>query len=1037
MWRSVFYKTPRLVVLALFLAVAGAVGALATLGRQEDPTLVERYGYVLATLPGADAERVEALVSIPIEERLKSLPEIAEIDSSSRANVAQIGLEIADDLSESEVDDAWTLIRNQVRQADAELPDDARIVEISRQYVGASTLLVALVWKGEGPPQLAVLSRLARDLENRLQNVSGSDETDIYGLPQEEIRVIVDPDALAAAGLSTREAARRIAAADAKAPAGQVRPNGSSLGLEIGGEFDSIARISAAPLIQESSGEAVLVRDVARVEKGVEDPVTSLNLHNTERSVLVSVFVQPGLRVDQWAARARAEVDAFAALAPADIGVDIVFDQSEYTSSRLEGLGETLGYSALIVVIVLFVVMGWRAAIVCGLALPLTICLVLILFNLFDMPLHQMSVTGLIISLGLLIDNAIVVVDEFDQKRAQGYGRIEAIDASLKHLAAPLFASTLTTALAFAPIALQPGATGEFIGMIGVSVIFAVVSSFVLSMTILPALAGWIDMQRRPGLKRRFWRDGVVFDVISDGYRWTIGRVLAFPLLGVLIGVAPALGGFYLGLGQPVQFFPQTERDLFQVEVTLSPETSIDEAIEVAEGATQLIEAYPGVEEVNFTIGEAAPRVYYNAFNNQQGVAGFASGWVRMTSDDDVRKVVGELQEDLRASFPQARILALPFEQGPPAAAPIEFMLRGDDLRQLNEMGETYRRILASTPGVTYTTASLQLGAPKFTLRADETASAMAGRRLTELAADLNAELEGVPAGSVLEGVEEIPVRVIAGDERRGELADIRAKTFGESPGRPGAPLAALGEVTLDPDTAIITRLDGQRVNFIRAYLTPYALASPVLADFEDRLDKSGYTPPSGVRVSAGGEAENRGDAIGGLLVVAVPLLILMTGAVALVFNSFRMAFLILTGGFLAMGYGFFGLWLFNLPFGFNGIVGSIGLLGIAINGSIVVLTGLRNSVESMADDVLVQRELVVDATRHIVATTLTTMGGFAPIILEGDQFWLPLAASVAGGVAGAGLIALYFTPAVFRMMTWSRRLSPLRWRENAPLAPA
>ncbi|MEO1474073.1 MAG: efflux RND transporter permease subunit, partial [Pseudomonadota bacterium] len=167
-----------------------------------------------------------------------------------------------------------------------------------------------------------------------------------------------------------------------------------------------------------------------------------------------------------------------------------------------------------------------------------------------------------------------------------------------------------------------------------------------------------------------------------------------------------------------------------------------------------------------------------------------------------------------------------------------------------------------------------------------------------------------------------------------------------------------------------------------------------------------------------GGEAEASGDALGNLAGVGIPLILVMAGAIALVFNSFRFALLILTTGFMSMGLAFFGIWLFNLPLGFNGIVGALGLLGIAINGSIVVLSMLKANPDALADDVVAQRETVVDATRHIVATTLTTIGGFVPLLIEGDAFWMPLAAAIAGGVAGSALLALYFTPAVFRIIT-------------------
>ncbi|MEM1086913.1 MAG: efflux RND transporter permease subunit [Pseudomonadota bacterium] len=1021
---TLFYKLPRLTLLVIFIAIISGIGAILTLGRQEDPTLVERFGYVLTTLPGADAERIEATITEPIERALLELPEIAELKSTSRANVSQVGIDIREDLTEAEVDDAWTLIRQQVELARADLPAGVSTPLVERVYVGASTMLVSLSWEGEGDPPLAVMSRLAEGLEDQLRNLSATEETELFGKPREEVRVIADPEALAAAGLSLNEAAGLISAADAKVPAGQFRGRGGDIGFEVGGEFDGIARIRAVPLLQRPDGSALRVGDVATVEKGIENPPTGLAFSNGNRAVFVAAYIQSNQRVDRWALQAEAVVEEFAAGIQDEISVDIVFSQAKYTNERLNGLAGNLLVSAFLVFAVLFFVMGWRAAIVVGLALPLTVALVLVLFRIFNFPLHQMSVTGLVISLGLLIDNAIVVVDEYDQERAGGRSVAEAIDYSLRKLFGPLFASTLTTALAFAPIALMPGAAGEFIGMIGTSVIFSVICSFLIAMTVIPAVAGWLDRPRVAGETKRWWRDGIKFDTITDGYRWTVGVVLKYPTLGVLIGILPVIAGFMLGGSLPQQFFPQTERDQFQVEITLPPQATIYQAIEASDRAEKLLkQRYPQIEGVHFAVGEPGPRVYYNAFNNSRGVAGYASGFVQLRNNDDTRVLVADVQQFLRDEFPEAQILATPFEQGPPAPAPIAFFIEGDSLGLLDDLGNQARRVLSETAGVTFTQARLQLGAPTITLRADETETAMSGLRLTALAADLRAEIDGVPAGSILEGIEEVPVRVIGPQQRRGELIDLKSKTIGNGQSGTGTPIAALGEMSLTPQTAVIIRLDGQRVNEVYGFVEPYALPAPIFAAFQANLEESGFDLPTGYRLIIAGQAENSAEAMQNLLTLAVPLVLVMVGAIALVFNSFRMSFLIMGIGGMSIGLAFAGVWMFNLPMGFNAIVGSLGLLGIAINGSIVVLSLLQGSEAARNDDILAQREIVVAATRHIVATTLTTMGGFVPIILQGDVFWLPLASAIAGGVAGSALLALYFAPSMYRIMT----MKPIR----------
>ena len=231
--RTLFYRLPRLSVLTILFVLIGGVLAVNSLGRQEDPVLIERYGFVLVALPGADAERVEALITEPIEAALMELPELKEVTSVSRSGFSQVGIDIREDLTATEVDNAWTLIRQQVDKARASFPAGTTTPEINRQYLGAATLIVGVEWAGEGEPSLAVMRRTALNLEDKFQRLPDTEQTEVFGLPAEEVRVIADPEALAAAGLSMRDAAGLIASADSKTPAGRLRARHRAPGWRI------------------------------------------------------------------------------------------------------------------------------------------------------------------------------------------------------------------------------------------------------------------------------------------------------------------------------------------------------------------------------------------------------------------------------------------------------------------------------------------------------------------------------------------------------------------------------------------------------------------------------------------------------------------------------------------------------------------------------------------------------------------------------------------------------------------------------------
>jgi len=804
---TLFARFPRLTILLVFLIIAAGVGALLTLGRQEDPTLIRRYGYVATFFPGASAERVEALISEPLEAALMELAELDKVSSSSRAGVSIVSVSVRDDLSKAQVDQAWTLVREQVDVARQFFPQGVAQPRIERTYVGAATMIVAVSWRDGAERDMGALTRLAYDLDDRFQGLLGTEETQVFGAADEEVRVVVNPDSLAALGFTTADVAGLIADSDAKSPAGQVRGRDVSLGVEFAGDLDSIERVRGVILLQDGEGRSVRVGDIADVEKGVETPADELALISGRRGILVAAYLQPNLRVDNWTDRARDIVDDFIAEAPAGVEAQILFEQNQFVERRLSGLGRNLMISAVLVFVVLFFMMGWRAALIVGSALPLTVFQVLFLMRLIDEPLHQMSVTGLIIALGLLIDNAIVMVDEYRLKRAKGASRMEAADLSVRHLFAPLLASTMTTVFAFAPIALMPGGAGEFIGMIGLSVIFAVTSSFVIAMTIVPALAVWFDDEADGDAPRRFWRDGVSWPGLSVVYRALVRLVAHRPAVGFLIGlVIPAAGFVLIGM-QPSQFFPPTDRDMFQLELVLPPGASIAQTRREVERATEVISAFDGVEEVNWVIGTASPRVYYNVISFSDGDPSYAAGWVRTSSAEATRRIVTALQPLVQSEFPAARFLTLPFEQGPPVPAPIEFTVLGSNFDVLNRLGDELRAVLSESKAVTYTTAGLRLGAPVATVEADEAAAALAGRRLDELARLVRADLDGARGGSMLEGVEELPVRVILRDSARGSLDAVRSKILPAREGEDlGSPIAAFGDIVLRPEVASIVR---------------------------------------------------------------------------------------------------------------------------------------------------------------------------------------------------------------------------------------
>jgi multidrug efflux pump subunit AcrB len=713
-----------------------------------------------------------------------------------------------------------------------------------------------------------------------------------------------------------------------------------------------------------------------------------------------------------------------------------VLDQADYVNRRLGKLAGNLAMGGIAVCVVIFLLMGWRSAIVVATALPLTVLTVLFGMRVLEIPVHQMSITGLIIALGLLIDNAIVVTDEVRAQRVEGRSPQSAVGRTVGKLAVPLLGSTLTTAFAFAPIALMPGPAGEFVGAIAINVMMAIGASLVFSLTVIAALAALLIRLPAAGADvqipawRRFASGGVGWPGLTRVYRGGLRWLLARPWLAVGLAMVLPLSGFLLAPTLSEQFFPPADRDQCHVELKLAPGASLAETRQAARQVDRVLAEAP-IRQVDWYFGESAPTFYYNVVADQQGEAGYAQAIVRFEGAVPISETIRRLQRRVDQRVTGARVLVRQLEQGPPFKAPVEVRIFGPDLRRLQQYGERARQILAGVPEVTHTASQLSETLPKLAIDVDPQAAQLAGLSPGQIGEQVRSALDGRLGGSVIQETEQLPVRVRFADGPRGELASVRGLDLiarpldaSASAGRTGnttegrtVPLRSLAKVDLRPETGVIVRLDRRRMNEIGAYLTAGTLPAQVLQEFQRRLEASDFRLPDGYELRYGGEASKRNDAVGNLMASVGVLVALMVTTLVLSFGSFRLAALIAAVGVLSIGLGLVAIWVGGYPFGFMAIIGLMGLVGIAINDSIVVLVTLQQDHADRVADLDGLVGSVMHCTRHVIATTLTTIAGFTPLIWDGGQFWPPLAVAVAGGVLGATLLGLVLVPAVFRLI--------------------
>lgn len=1013
---NLFFRSPRLLALFLTLVTVAGFASFQLLPRAEDPELTARNVQIFTAYPGANAARVEALVTDVIEDMLAEYEEIKEIKSFSRPELSTIAIELLDAIDDT--DPIWTDMRDDLADLEPALPAGASPPDLVEFELAAYTLMVGLTWELDGDPERAVLGRAAEELADRLRGVPGTNDVVLRGEPLEEIVVDIRPDDLAARGLAPAAVSAAIVRADAKVSAGVLVTGTNELQVEVSGEIDSLARLEEI-VIDRGPGRLVRLADVADVRKAERTPRENVALIDGRAGVVVAARMETGRRVDVWAARATEVASGAIAALPQGIRGEVLFDQSRYTERRLSALVSNFLAGVGLVMVVMFFTMGWRSALLVGSALPLTTLMVLQGLRTLGIPLHQMSITGMIIALGLLIDNAIVVVDEVRQRLGRGETAADAVSGAVRHLAIPLLGSTLTTCLAFAPIALMPGGAGEFVGPISISVILAVSSSFFLALTVTPALAGLLDRVASPRRRDGFIAQGLYSAPVDRAYARVLRLLYRRPVLSIALASTAPIVGFLAATRMPEQFFPPADRDQFNVQLYLDLTASIDATEEFAQAAREVILENDAVERVHLFVGESGPKYYYNLIETLRDAPYYAQALVQLRSPKGSIDVVRDVQRALDTRFPGAVVLAQQIEQGPPFDAPVEMHVLGPDLARLQGIGEQVRGLLTDIPRVTHVRSTMEPVVPKLRFRLEDDAARFVGSDNLAVAGQLDASLSGAVGGSLLEATEELPVRVRLAPDVRADPARVETLEL-LSPGG-WSNLAALGALDLVPETGAIAHRNRQRVYSVQGFLEAGTLPSEVLAELQRRLDASDVTLPPGFELEVGGESAKRDEAVGNLAGSAALLLVLMAASLVLTFNSFRLAGVIGLVGILSVGLALLAVGAYGAPFGFMTIVGAMGLVGIAINDSIVVMAALREDEGAREGDLHATVDVVRGATRHVLSTSLTTIAGFMPLILAGGGFWPPLAVAIAGGVAGATVIAVTLVPASHRAVALAR----------------
>jgi multidrug efflux pump subunit AcrB len=992
-----------LVVFGLLLALGAS--AVMSVPKSEDPIAQFPIAVVTVILPGADAEQMEKLVAIPLEQAFNRIEEVKEVESFSSAGAATVNVEFVWGSDPERKYDEFVRELNVVRPS---LPSGiVDIRTIRANTANANIVQMALV---SDTAPLRQMEAFARDLRDQLERAPGVGEAEIWGVPASEVRVALNLDVLASQRLPPGAVVEALQREGADTPIGPVEAGGRRFNVQATGAFDSLEEIRGTPL-RAADGRALTVGDVADVSWANDEP-RHLTRYNGRRAVFVTARGELGATVFDVRNGVYAGLDTFREQLPKEIELTTGFDQSITVKHRLTNLGRDFAIAILLVLITLLP-LGLRAALVVMVSIPLSLAMGVLAIQHLGFSMNQLSISGFVVALGLLVDDSIVVVENISRRLREGLSPREAAIAGVQEIDVAVIGCTAALIFAFLPVLALPEGAGEFIRSFPAAVLCTIAASLIVSLTIIPFLAGRLLPRTEAG-HSNFFLDAVM-GVIHRVYRPILHAALAAPRVTVIASLAIALLSFGLVPKIGFSLFPENDSPYFMVDVELPYGASLAETDKAVQWADSVLAKRTDIEWRFANSGYGNPQVYYNVFqiraqpNVGQIYASFKH-WDQKKSPAEVEKLRAEFLK-----YPGARISLRRFENGPPVEAPIAVRIVGKDLAALTALAAQAEAVVAGTPGTRDVKNPFAARTVDLDLRIDQTKAALLGVPAGSVDQALRIAVGGATVANFRDPTgDAYPVRVRLPGENAVTVADIPRLFVWNSQG--GAlPLSEIADPGFKSGPTQIERFQRERVVTITASTQPGYLTSKVTAEVAKRIEA--LNPPPGYRISFGGQAQAASESFSGL---GAAILIAIFGVLAVLLLEFgtfgQMTVVAFVIPFGIMG-GLIALFLSGYSLSFIAVIGFVALIGIEIKNSIL-LVDFTNKLRR--EDVPL-REAVERAGEirflPVLLTSATAIGGLIPLVLEFSPLYSPLALVIIGGLISSTLIARIVTPAMYLLL--------------------
>jgi CzcA family heavy metal efflux pump len=992
-------------LVAFLCLVALGWYAFSKVPREEDPYF-KIPGYTIAAIyPGADPKDLERLISKPIEDRLAALDDVMKIETSIRDGVSFIAIEFETFV---DADKKFDEVTREVNALRPDFPPETQIV-IRRFSPGlVNTMQIALV--SEDAPYRE-LEDYARELKDRLKTVDGVRTTESWAYPSRELRVALDLRRMSELNLTPTQVIAAVQSENANIPAGFIDLGPRSFSLKTSGSYTSLDQVRDT-VIASVEGRIVRIRDVADVTWNTA-AWSYTGRFNGKRAVFVTANQKDGYNILDVRERVVAETRHFAEGLPKRVSLQIGFDQSDNVRHRLNRLYGDFGIAIALVMLTLLP-LGWRAAGIVMISIPLSLAFGLACLYFLDYSLNQLSIAGFVVALGLLVDDSIVAVENIARHMRMGQSRVEAALAGTKQIFVAILGCTATLIFAFLPLLALPGTPGKFIRVLPMAVVTTIIGSLLLALFIIPFLASRVlkeetQSHENPFLKR-------VMGVIHNYYRPALHWCLARPKLTV----AAALGGSLLLSAALVpvigsSLFPKADTPQFLIQVESPNGTSIaetDRALTYVEGE---LKTMPEVKSWFSNLGHGNPQIYYNHIQRNDA-ANYAEVFVQLHEYDtnETPEKLQALRERL-SRYPGAHVYVHEFANGPPISAPISIRVIGNDLNVIESLSHKVEEMVKATPGTRDVKNPLNVARTNLKLRIDSRKAQQLGVQTAELDRAVRLSVAGIPVGTFKETTgEQYPIVVrtpITQQAEFGALEEVRVPTLSGST----LPLSQLASLEFEKAPTLIQRFNRERAMTIDADAADGYNVAALTKQITAKLDDMQW--PRGYHYSLGGEKEASQKAFGGIGIAIIVAIFGIFAILVLEFGNFKSTLIVLTVVPLGVFGGLLMLLLSGNDISFVASIGFVALVGIEIKNSIL-LVDFTNQLREQGmplDEAIEQAGEI--RFLPILLTSATAIGGLLPLAMQNIGLYSPMSWVIIGGLITSTLLARLVTPVMYKLI--------------------